>query len=99
MEFLDLMLNKYVAISGAILMACFGAYLVYRNNAINRYAAASAKFRSSLLNIFTGLYPLPDNWPSNGVAIDGMLREIFPKLQSSVAEFRPHISFLRRKAI
>jgi len=87
--------NLYIII-GAILLACFSAYLTYRNFAKNRYAAASIKFRSSVLEILAGLYPIPTNWPKRGLDIDPVLRNAFPKLQVAVAEFRPYLAWFRR---
>ncbi len=98
MQAIEFIISNFWIISGAILLACFGAYLAYRNNAINRYAAASTKFRSSVLEILSGLYPLPTHWPKDGLAIDPILRAAFPKLQVAVAEFRPHVLWFRRKA-
>lgn len=57
--------------------------------------AAATKFRSVTLSAFTGLYPLPVNWPPD---IDRTLIRIFPILQTAIAEFRPFVPWWRRRA-
>jgi hypothetical protein len=97
MQAIEVIINNFHVIAGYVLLACFVAYLNYLINSRNRFAAASTKFHSSVLEILMGLYPVPINWPKNGVGIDPILRDAFPRLQIAVAEFRPHIPLFRRK--
>lgn len=60
------------------------------------FRTASAKFRSSVLGALSGLYPIPGNWPSQGLDIMEVLKDRFPPLQEAVAEFRDHVPFLER---
>jgi hypothetical protein len=71
-----------------------GGLLLYVHR-LNSYRAASVKFREAVLKAFEGLYPLPSKWPDN---IDAHLRNAFPPLQRSVAEFRSFVPWHRRRA-
>ena len=78
-----------------VLAALFGGLLslyVYR---LNGFRAASVKFRAAVLTALEGLYPAPARWPED---VDMFLRNIFPQLQSAVAEFRPVLPWYRRRA-
>lgn len=57
---------------------------------------ASIKFREKILEIFKGLYLNPVDWPENSALIVNILTDIFPELDSAVAEFRPFIPFYKR---
>jgi hypothetical protein len=74
------------------LLSVFVLLYVHR---LNAKRAASARFRAALLQAFSGLYPIPSNWPAN---VDAHLRSIFPALQAAVAEFRPFVSWFSRRA-
>ena len=67
------------------LLSCLLLLYVHRKNARR---TAAEKYRAALFEAFSGLYPIPSNWPSN---IDGHLRQTFPLLQCAVAEFRPFV--------
>jgi hypothetical protein len=84
-----------LATLGAAGIAGFCAWRVARKN---RYATASATFRKAVLHALQGLYPVPVQWPSEGNAIDQLLREVFPALQRAIAEFRPYVAPWRRRA-
>lgn len=47
-----------------------------------RCAKACADFNAAVLDAFSGLYPIPKNWPSDKGAIVYMLEERFPLLQA-----------------
>ncbi len=73
----------------AVLLSGFLLLYVNRKNARR---TATAKYRAALLEAFTGLYPIPTNWPVN---VDAHLRQIFPQLQRAVAEFRSYVPWRR----
>lgn len=54
-----------------------------------------AKYRASVLEALSGLYPIPTNWPSN---VDAHLRKAFPTLQRAIAEFRPYVPWYSRRS-
>jgi len=83
------------AVIGSVLLACFGGYIVWRNNFKSRRAAACADFRSAILAQLGAIYPTPANWPAD---ITTFLRVAFPKLQTAVAAFRPFVPLWRRPA-
>lgn len=97
-DFNHIVITNWLAILGAILLACFGAYLAWRNGYKARRAAAAAKFRASVLSALQGLYPLPVAWPKNELRIREELQARFPVLQSAVAEFEPYVLWYKRKA-
>ena len=96
-ELIDIFLAYKTSIVGGILVACFGAYLAWRNGHKARRANACAAFRSSVLNIFIGIYPEPKDWPSDGNSVDRKLQSIFPALQTAVENFRPFVPWLSRR--
>jgi hypothetical protein len=79
-----------IAILGVLLSAFFLLYV----HSKNAKRTAAAKYRAALLKAFSGLYPIPSNWPRD---IDSHLREIFPELQVAVAEYRTFIPWYSRK--
>jgi hypothetical protein len=93
-----LVVEHWAGILGTVLLACLGAYLARRNEFKSRKAAAAAKFRASVLETLTGLYPLPVAWPKNEMHIGQMLTERFPALQAAVAEYEAYVPTLRRRA-
>jgi hypothetical protein len=78
-----------------LLAALVGGLLLLYVHRLNAKRTASAKFRAALLQAFSGLYPIPSNWPEN---IDAHLRGIFPVLQAAVAEFRPFVFWFHRRS-
>ena len=78
-----------------LLAALIGGYLLLYIHRKNARRTATAKYRAALLEAFTGLYPIPTNWPNN---IDAHLRGIFPSLQRAIAEYRPYVPWHARKA-
>ena len=89
--------NRWV-IASALIMAAIGAYLVAVNNRRNRFAIASEKFRSTILNELEGLYPTPSKWPfENKFQIKRILEDKCPKIEVAVTEFRCHLSWFNRR--
>lgn len=76
----------------AALVAGLLLLYVHRKNARR---TATVKFRTSLFQAMTGLYPVPSNWPGN---IDAHLRQVFPALQQAVSEFRPYVPWHARRS-
>jgi hypothetical protein len=52
---------------------------------------ASQKYHATLLKAFSGLYPLPTEWPNRDSDIDQSLRKVFSELQIAIEEYRPFI--------
>ena len=71
-----------------LLVGFLSAFLLLYVRRRNASAAAAIKFRSALLDAFSGMYPVPATWPAN---IDSHLRQLFPALQRAVEEFRPYV--------
>ena len=90
---IDAFLSDPWPVLGALVMAFLVGYISGRVAKTGRYASACQNFRAALLGEFTGLYPLPSNWPTD---IDDYLRNKFPQLQAAVAEFRPFVPWFRR---
>lgn len=88
--------NPY-AIIYAVLLACFVAYLAWRNGHKVRTAAACSAFHTAVLSSLNGLYPHPTKWPQ-GTAINEVLSAAFPALQAAVTEFRRFVPWWRRSA-
>jgi len=79
-------------IAGPVLLACFGAYLVYRNNRLNRLAAAAAEFRNEFASELAALRnPVAD------MTLPELLINAFPRHSAAVEKFRHHLSRLRRR--
>lgn len=89
---------NWLAVLGAILLACFVAYLTWRNGYKARRAAAALKFRASVLSVLSGLYPVPVAWPKNEMQIRAVLAEKFAALQVAVSEFEPYVRPWQRSA-
>lgn len=81
--------------TATILAALVGGLLLLRVQRRNAFRLASTKFRTAVTSALKEIYPLPANWPSD---IDAYLRERFPSLQAAVAEFRPHVGLMKRRA-
>ena len=87
--------SGFYTIAVAIVLACLGAFLVSRNNALARRAQASAVFRSTVLRELSSVYPQIRDWPKD---MDGFLRSKFEALQKAVELFKPFVSAGRRQA-
>jgi len=70
-----------LGIAGALAVVLINYWLANTKDRIARFATASAKFNSDILNILSGFYPLPSNWPEDVNEIDAVLRTFFPKMQ------------------
>lgn len=78
-----------------LLVGLLSTYVVLYIRRRNASAAAAAKFRAALLDSFSGMYPIPANWPSN---VDFHLRKIFPAIQHAVTEFRSYVPWYSRRS-
>jgi len=78
-----------------LLAALVGGLLLLHVHRKNARRAAAAKYRAALFESFAGLYPVPSDWPGN---IDSHLRQLFPALQRTMAEFRPYVPRRSRKS-
>jgi hypothetical protein len=96
-DLIDFAWTHIPQIAGGLIMAFVVAYLAGLNNRLNRLAAASANFRNVFLTELKGIYPIPFDWPKEGIAIDNRLRKAFPNLQAAVTEFKHFIPWYRRK--
>lgn len=84
------MIEAFFSIIGAVLLTCFGGYIVNRNNKLSRLAVASAAFRSSFSGTLSSLRNgYEDPYP--------MLEQQFPTHESSVLEFARHLNCIERK--
>lgn len=84
---MDIIINNFEKISGAILLACFTAWLGYRHFLKVRRINAADKFRSIVLSELKGLYPIATEWPEHGHDITYILSNKFPLLSSAVYEY------------
>jgi len=96
---LEIILNNFYPISGAILLACFAGYIAYRNGRKVRLAQAAAVFRTAIdPHIFRDLTghalhgALYSVSACNGKIIDGA----FPKHKNAVNEFRRYLNPIER---
>lgn len=87
-----LLVNQWLIV-WQILLVCFGAYLVYRNNRMKRFAAAAAEFRDAFSQELAALKSPagPD------VQVPELLVAAFPRHSSAFEKFRHHLPVLRRK--
>ncbi len=85
----------FVGLVVAVVRAVVTHKLATRRERQTMRRNAALKFRGAFLSVLSGVYPLPTTWPDD---INRFLRDVFPKLQSAVAEFRPFVSFWRRRA-
>jgi hypothetical protein len=83
--------NHFYDASAAILLACFTAYLGWRS--WNKFRLINAKdaFNKKAHSIFEGLYPIPTNWPNNGLEVKVILEALFNDLQVAVNDFRQYL--------
>jgi|SRR5208283_170946 len=81
-------------------VALFGVlinhWLASTKDRVGRLATASAKFNSDILNVLTGLYPLPSNWPEDINELDTVFRSFFPKMQIAVEEFKRYLPWYKK---
>lgn len=87
-----------LGIAGSLISIWIGYRLARSGARSDRYFAACREFRHSVLDILSGLYPVPTNWPKDSVQIDNILRDAFPKLQSAITSFRSYIPWYKRWA-
>jgi hypothetical protein len=87
-----------IGLVGALSVALINSRLTLWRDRRAAFRVAAQRFHDSILEVFQGLYPIPSNWPKDSVDIDGHLRAIFPKLQATVAQFRPLVPWYRRRA-
>ncbi|WP_256361333.1 hypothetical protein [Methylomonas koyamae] len=92
-KMIDDFLSNPNGVFGAILLACFGAWLTYRTVHRGRRAAACSAFRAAVLAELGPIYPNASSWPAN---IDSFLRSRFPALQTAVETFRPFVPWWKR---
>lgn len=86
-----------ITIPGAIVGALIGAWALFYVWKLNARRAASIKFRGTVLRAFSGLYPLPTDWPKDwSGGIHERLEAVFPELQIAIQEFRPFIPWYWR---
>ncbi len=85
---IEVIVQNFWSIVGAILLACFSAWLAWRHNLKNRRLEASDKFRKSILTELYGLYPIPTDWPEHSHDIVYLLKQKFPSLVVAVEEYR-----------
>ena len=87
---ISLIFENIYPISGAILLACFSAWLGWRTFLKTRKVNASDKFRSSLLSELEELFPEGIH-SMNGRDVVKILRQKHSRLQSIVLEYGDHI--------
>ena len=81
--------NPYGAM-GALLLACFGAYLAWRNGHKTRLANASSSFRNAFATELSILHS------DSKIDVHDLLLSAFAKHSEAVVVFRPYLSFLKR---
>jgi hypothetical protein len=96
---MDAIVSNADAILSAVLLACFGAYLAYRNSRLSRRAAAADRFNAA----FSPALAFLDKARRHGSYHDrpdasAFLREAFVSHAAAIEEFRPFVSLMRRKA-
>jgi hypothetical protein len=80
---IEIILSNIPGIVGSILLACFGAYLVWRNGHKSRLAAAAATFRAAIdPDAFT-------NW--SGHDLHKALAQAFPAHKAAAHEFKRYL--------
>lgn len=92
---IGIILNNFWGICGAVLLACFSAWLAWRHFLKVRRITAADKFRSVFLSELKEYYPLPTNWPEHSFDIIHVLSKKFPILSEAVEEYS---HFVRDKA-
>lgn len=92
-----------VAITVALITAAVALFAPLANHRLAvwrerraRRAAASAAFRSAVLESLRGLYPEPVDWPPRRAEIINTLERRFSALQSAVEAYRPYLPLFRR---
>ncbi len=91
METLLTRLGEYLpAIFGAILLACFGGFIAYRNNRLSRLAAAASAFRASFADILSSLRNERED-------AHQLLETAFKQHESAVVEFARFLGPIKRK--
>lgn len=59
-------------------------------------ANACADFNAAVHEAFSGLYPIPNSWPADKLAIVNILERQFPLLQAAIGNFRPNVPIYKR---
>lgn len=95
MEVFGLPIQIFATIAASLVAALIGIWALFHVGKLNARRTASIKFRAAILATFSGLYPLPTEWPND---IDQRLCSIFPELQIAIAEFRPFVPWYCRWA-
>lgn len=85
---IEAFLNNPYGIIGVVLLACFSAYLAWRNGHKTRLASAATTFRSAIdPTVFSGL---------RGHPLHGALIKHFPAHLAATHEFRRYLGFIDR---
>jgi hypothetical protein len=92
---IQLIIDNFITIAGAILTIVFGGYVTYRIYRKNRIAEASTKFRNKILTELQGLYPVTQYWEQR---IFPRFSQSIVKIESIATEFRHFIPFYRKRA-
>ena len=87
-----------LAIAGACSILLFTHLLASSRDNTNRFNAASAKFRSTILTTLSDLYPIPTEWPKDKSISNttNLLKSKFPTLQAAVIEFAEALPWYKR---
>ncbi|NRA53022.1 MAG: hypothetical protein HRU23_02655 [Gammaproteobacteria bacterium] len=88
---MDYVIENMNSILGAILLACFSAWLAYRTYLKTRKISASDKFKSSLLTELQELFP-EGIQSKSGREVKVILRSKHNQLQSIVFEYGEYLS-------
>lgn len=92
---LNLIINNFDKIAGAILFSSFGGYVTYRIWRKNRFAEACIKFRHKVLSALEGIYPEVFVYvPTN--EINTRIRQSIPIVVTAATEFKYHLPFYRK---
>ena len=94
LEMIEAFFSNYNAVSGAILLACFVAYLAWRNGYKARVATASASFRTA----FAGDLAVFESGSIGDRDPMDYLRDAYPKHLEAVFAFSPFILNRHRRS-
>ncbi len=86
----DILSNPY-NIAGALILPCFVAYLVWRNNYKTRHATASAAFRAAFADAFLRL-------TASGEATSIIIFQNHNGHLAAIIAFRPYVAWYRRRS-
>lgn len=88
---IEAILSNLYVIAGTIVMACFMAYLSWRNGRKARIADASKVFRSEFSDALRNL-------KNNKVATATVVREMHTRHLTAIEDFRPNVGWLSLKS-